>query len=470
VSDGFNELPSTLLHRTAASPEMIRRFRRGALDATVFSAATRRAIWRGPSIDDPSMPATILASRPIRAEVYAACVRRAARRATLWGEWGDEAAGSAAAEVHVPSAAEPAAAVAAPPSSSSTAAADAAADADAAAVDGDDTSAAAAAAASSSAAAAAASSSSAADDAGVAAAAAAAAAAAVDAATPAEPSSCVQEHIIYRAQAEAGAPELVPVPPQLFACETAWALPPQRQCGCLLRALSRASRRDRAMLHLEREGAAPLLRLGPLALVVLIVRFLRRHGLAARQLGSVLLCQGVVMAWLAAKKDALPAELRRRAAGPAASVAVAHAASLFTRAAADLAVLNSACGAPLALHGAWEWFDGVLFEAMAHAAAAGGARGSWAALLRGDATLLRVFELLLPVALGIEAEALAADQGRSSALAGAAAPPETAGWEQAGEAAALAVARVGEAAALWATTATEGGIGNPSATEPGRRE
>ena len=90
---------------------------------------------------------------------------------------------------------------------------------------------------------------------------------------------------------------------------------------------------------------------------------------------------------------------------PPALIQVVHTATIFTRVATDIVVLNSACGSPLPLHGAWEWFDGCLFEAMARAAAAGGPGGSWAALLRGDAMLIELFEKLRPIALATEHEA-----------------------------------------------------------------
>ena len=53
---------------------MLRRFRRGNLDSAVFTAATKRAIWRGPAIELPTAEPTIVGSRPVRAEVYAACL------------------------------------------------------------------------------------------------------------------------------------------------------------------------------------------------------------------------------------------------------------------------------------------------------------------------------------------------------------------------------------------------------------
>ena len=74
VGTSFDELPQTLLSAgLGASVAMARRFRRAQLDSMIYSAATRGAIWRGPSLDDPAAMPTILASRPLRQEVYAAC-------------------------------------------------------------------------------------------------------------------------------------------------------------------------------------------------------------------------------------------------------------------------------------------------------------------------------------------------------------------------------------------------------------
>ena len=135
---------------------------------------------------------------------------------------------------------------------------------------------------------------------------------------------------------------------------------------------------------------------------------MRRLGLAPRALAGALLCQGLVMAWLAATRQRLPPELRSRPSGvPTASMQVVHAATLYLRVAKDVAVLNSACGSPVRLHGAWEWFDGVLLQGMLRRMASGGAPADfsdWHALLRGDATLIQLFESLRPVALNIEAE------------------------------------------------------------------
>ena len=130
------------------------------------------------------------------------------------------------------------------------------------------------------------------------------------------------------------------------------------------------------------------------------------------------------MGWLAARRQRLPPEMRPKGTGrhgAVVNVAAMHAAHLFMRCTADVLALNSACGAPLQLLGAWQWFDSVLFHSMlerritaAAASAAvrgggggnggggkggGGGDGSWAALLRGDAELLRVVEALMPFAL-----------------------------------------------------------------------
>ena len=146
---------------------------------------------------------------------------------------------------------------------------------------------------------------------------------------------------------------------------------------------------------------------GPLSLTLLTARFLRRHGLASRVVALVMLCQGLVMAWLSATRQRMPAELRKRprTVEGRQTLKAAHFASLFTRVSTDIGVLNSACGQPLLLHGPWEWFDGVLFESLVRAAsasaakqAAHGADGCWQGLLRGDAALFGVFELLRPLA------------------------------------------------------------------------
>ena len=56
-----------------ASAEMVRRFRQGLLEPTVLTAATRRAIYRGPSLEQPRLTPALVASRNLRAEVYACC-------------------------------------------------------------------------------------------------------------------------------------------------------------------------------------------------------------------------------------------------------------------------------------------------------------------------------------------------------------------------------------------------------------
>ena len=63
VGASFDELPQTLLSAgLGASVAMARRFRRAQLDSMIYSAATRGAIWRGPSLDDPAaMPTEALA-------------------------------------------------------------------------------------------------------------------------------------------------------------------------------------------------------------------------------------------------------------------------------------------------------------------------------------------------------------------------------------------------------------------------
>ena len=300
VEDGFEELPAALLERASGvSSAMLKRFRRGELDATVFTAATRLAIWRGPSVDDPDASPTILASRPIRCEMYAACIKAAAASASI----------------------------------------------------------------------------------------------------------VVSEYVIYSSQPVHGSAESVTVPPRLSSCESMWAMPPAQRCSCLLRALGRASRNDSALASLD---PTSIMAFGPLSLALLAARFLRRHGLASRVVALVMLCQGLVMAWLSATRQRMPAELRKRprTVEGRQTLKAAHFASLFTRVSTDIGVLNSACGQPLLLHGPWEWFDGVLFESLlvraasASAAkqAANGADGCWPGLLRGDAALFGVFELLRPLA------------------------------------------------------------------------
>ena len=65
-------------------------------------------------------------------------------------------------------------------------------------------------------------------------------------------------------------------------------------------------------------------------------------------------------------------------------MAAVHAANVYMRCTADLLMLNSACGQPLRLLGAWQWFDSILFHGMLDAARRGGAGASWRAQLRGD--------------------------------------------------------------------------------------
>lgn len=373
IGEGFAELPTALIERAAAaSTAMLRRFRRGHLDSSVFTSATRQAIWRGPSIDDPDAAPTILASRPIRCETYSACCPPAHTGAVHLRGDGDCMKSVATGSRDVGDHDHEDANVAEQHSNSACAAA---------------------------------------------------------ADTSAQSGVFIAEHIIYSTQREAGAPESVPVPPQLMSCEAMWALAPAARCVCMLRALGRAFRDDRTVAAFD---AAAIISLGPLALTLLAVRFLRRHGLVPRVAALVMLCQGLVMGWLAVTRQRLPDNLRKRphrhGAGGAFMLQTAHLASLFTRVTTDLAVLNSACGEPLALHGPWEWFDGVLFESMLFTAVNASANskndysptGCWAALLRGDAKLLRVLDALRTVALATEAEmdesaiSRHKDRGRSS--------------------------------------------------------
>ena len=175
----------------------------------------------------------------------------------------------------------------------------------------------------------------------------------------------------------------VTVPPRLSSCESMWAMPPAQRCSCLLRALGRASRNDSALASLD---PTSIMAFGPLSLTLLTARFLRRHGLASRVVALVMLCQGLVMAWLSATRQRMPAELRKRPrtvrVGRRSRPRTLHR---YSRVSTDIGVLNSACGQPLLLHGPWEWFDGVLFESLlvraasASAAkqAAHGADGCW---------------------------------------------------------------------------------------------
>ena len=426
VGTSFDELPQTLLSAgLGASVAMARRFRRAQLDSMIYSAATRGAIWRGPSLDDPAAMPTILASRPLRQEVYAACCPVRSPQSPLmfppvvppevppevsWRAAGSSHAGARADE-------KDEATARAPEEEEDEGDADAAATTRAAAAPAR----AAAAPARAAAAPARAVAWAAAhpllyqslqrqqtlpsDRCGAAAASfgSTPSAAASDGAAEGFPFGMVQEHVVYHGQPSLAHPEAVPVPSQLHACETMWSMAPPTRCSCFLSAYARAARHDTLAARLE---PSALLSLGPIALTVLAVRYMRRHALAPRVVASALLCQGLVMAWLAATRQRLPAPLRQRptACAPP-SLAVVHAAQLFLRVAVDLNVLNSACGAPLPWHGAWEWFDGVLFEGMLRQISASGAPadfGDWRGLLRGDATLYSLFEALRPLALALE--------------------------------------------------------------------
>ena len=433
VSEGFRELPTALLERASgASSAMLRRFRRGRLDSAVFTSATRQAIWRGPSIDDPDSHPTILASRPIRCETYAACVRPGAHtpyRPTSADEvtWGITCTAACTAEVAAASAPAPKAAQDAgepPPGDGGEGGglkAAAALHTRTAAAggghgpdhgdDGRDSSG---------------GEGGGGRDSGGGSGACSGACSGGQGGQGGQGGTAVivSEHIIYSTQAQHGSAEPVPVPPQLASCEAMWALSPGGRGTCMLRSLARACRGDRELLLLD---APAMIALGPLSLVALSVRYMRRHRLVPRPIALVTLCQGLVMAWLAETRQRLPTELRKRSRR-CASLQAAHFASLFTRVSADVTVLNSACGAPLALHGPWEWFDGVLFESMFAAAAgaspesqaAHGASSCWAGLLRGDPGLLAVFEQLRPFALADEQGAGAGALASStSAAAGA---------------------------------------------------
>ena len=251
-------------------------------------------------------------------------------------------------------------------------------------------------------------------------------------------------------------------------------MPPQQRMTCMLRAVGRAARADALAPALDAVACAAF---GPLTLSLLTVRFLRRLELldevASSRLQSymlkaatpcargcnptsaptgtnrphvhspmcvpcvqvtagVLLCQGLVMAWLAARRKMLPDEVRRRGNprfGIAFPVASVHVANLYMRCTADLLILNSACGQPLRLLGAWQWFDSILFHGMLDAARRGGAGASWQTLLRGDAQLLQVFELLLPLALATERK-LATDEAGASAAAAARLVRAAGHWQQ----------------------------------------
>ena len=393
ITDDFAELSPSLVERGAtASAAMLRRFRRGCLDSACFTAATRNAIWRGPSIDDPDAPPTIISSRPIRCEMYSACLREARH---LDGSGSHDVATQPTPHAHKDGADK---------------GAPHAASCDSLEVK------------------------------------------AITQGIPSPPNGgrasgmaptpsrcCVIEHIIYQSQPEAGAAEVVPVPQQLMSCEAMWALPPVARCACLLRSLGRACRGDVALATFD---PTSVIALGPLALGLFAVRFLRRHGLASRAVALVMLCQGIVMAWLAKTRQRLPADLRQRPRGAAAaSLRTAHLASLFTRVTTDLVVLNSACGEPLLLHGPWEWFDGRLFEWMLNVASSAspdhhdteGVSSCWSRLLRGDERLLRLFELLRPVALAGSTTARSCESCEADVT-----PAAAAAWRSATSASTLA--------------------------------
>ena len=99
------------------------------------------------------------------------------------------------------------------------------------------------------------------------------------------------------------------------------------------------------------------------------------------------------MAWLSEQRQRLPPELRRPHSRPGmrglwAALPAVHAAQLFLRVTSDVVILNSACGEPLALAGAWQWFDGPTFMSMLdeldrqQAGAPRGAPIDWPSLLR----------------------------------------------------------------------------------------
>ena len=84
LSEAFAELLARWreIGGAGVSEAMLRRFRAGRLDSAIFTAAARGAIWRGPGLDlslsngegGTGVAAAILASRPVRAEIYACCV------------------------------------------------------------------------------------------------------------------------------------------------------------------------------------------------------------------------------------------------------------------------------------------------------------------------------------------------------------------------------------------------------------
>ena len=60
-----------------------------------------------------------------------------------------------------------------------------------------------------------------------------------------------------------------------------------------------------------------------------VTRFMRRHGLVSRAVALVVLCQGLVMAWLAQTRQLLPPALRKRQrSSRGATLQAAHFASL----------------------------------------------------------------------------------------------------------------------------------------------
>lgn len=286
VGPAFEELPVALLQKAAgASTEMVRRFRRGLLDSMIYSAATRGAIWRGPSLDDPEATPTILAARPIRAEVYAACCKPRTKCASLpWAvaSFWPEQIKMEVLEVEAAEAAEEGAEVAA-------GAAEAEAMAEsfevATASDegepvpeqpSDEVSRRGHARA--------------ADPLRRQASVVVAAAPASDVASDAAHDGVIRvnEHIVYHGQAGLAEAEAVSVPAQLRSCEAMWGLEVPARCACLLEAYARACRHDALACHFD---AAALIALGPIGLTLLGVRYMRRHGLAPRPLASALLCQ-----------------------------------------------------------------------------------------------------------------------------------------------------------------------------------
>jgi hypothetical protein len=211
--------------------------------------------------------------------------------------------------------------------------------------------------------------------------------------------------------------------------------------------MARASRGDELLASLGASlPAAACAALGPLALLVLTLRFLRRHEVARlpHEAAVALLVCGVVAATLSARRQArsrrrlparppvasalastpaspslwqpLPHDLHRHAA-PLKPAAV-HAAALFLRCSSDLLSLNSACGAPLRLAGAWEWFDSVLFHKV-YAAVTAAPQTSWLALFRGDQQLVDLAGQLRPLAFAEERATAGSTEGEVRAAAAA---------------------------------------------------